>query len=186
MLPLQAGISAIGGSGAAGAGGAAAAANPIAAAILLTAAATAYGTSPTFREKANQFGHNQWENLSNPFQHFGDGSDKDRFGQLMNGQLDMNKGLTPFNGPANPDENSGLNNMIAKALGGMGQQDQQKKTQSQQSQLGYGTNGTDITAPSPSPYLQSSYQYLPPSPINPIPPLFGQQEKGVSLYGGIV
>lgn len=65
-----------------GAGGAGAAfANPITAAIAAAALGTAYGVSPKFRKKSNELMHKGWEGISNPFQHFGDGSAKDTLGQ---------------------------------------------------------------------------------------------------------
>jgi len=95
-LPLQAGATFTAGGG--GAAGAAAFSNPITAALAAAALATAYGTSPTVRKKANSLAHKGWESISNPFQHFGDGSDKDRFGNLLNGQLDTGFGKVDLRG----------------------------------------------------------------------------------------
>lgn len=80
MDPLTAGITFTAGSAGAGAGAGGAAAamsNPITAAIALAALATAYGTSPSVRKGTNKAVKSGWEYVSNPFQHFGDGSEKD-------------------------------------------------------------------------------------------------------------
>ena len=63
-----------------------------------------------------------------------------------------------------------LDSLLQRALSGLGggQPQQQAGTES-------------IQAPNPSPMLNTSFQYAPPSPLNPLPPLFGQQERG--LYG---
>lgn len=88
MDPLTAGITYSAAAGGAGAGGGAAAgamANPIAAAIIAAALGTAYGTSPTVRKKTNKFVKSGWEGLSNPFQHYGDGSEKDTLSPKLMG-----------------------------------------------------------------------------------------------------
>jgi|GEM_PF-4041254 len=68
-----------------GAGLAAAAANPYVDAAALAAAAAAYGFSPSVRNTVNPWIKKGYESITNPFQHFGDGSDKDKFGRILQG-----------------------------------------------------------------------------------------------------
>lgn len=129
MDPLTAGITytaASGGAGAAGGGAAAAAlSNPFTAALLAIAAGTAYGVSPKFRNKTNKFIKGGYESFTNPFQHFGDGSDKDKFGKVLNGEMD----LTGLVGSMNPMSGA---NLLDKVRGSNPSQQQNQQKQNQQ------------------------------------------------------
>lgn len=121
MEPLTASLSYMGGSGGAGAAGAAMS-NPITAALVAAAVATAYGTSPKFRKGTNKVVKKGWEGVTNPFQHFGDGSEKDRFGNMLNGSV---------LGQGNPEQGG---SPINKILSQISQQKRQQQNQQQQPQ----------------------------------------------------
>jgi hypothetical protein len=80
---LTAGISATGGGAAAGGLGALFS-NPITAALAAAAMGTAYGVSPTVRNKVNNGAKNLWEGVTNPIQH---GYDQGGIGGALDGGL---------------------------------------------------------------------------------------------------
>jgi len=184
MDPLTAGITYSAMSGGAG-GGAAAMANPIAAAIAAIAAGTAYGVSPSVRRKVNPWVKKGYEGITNPFQHFGDGTEKDKFGSFgsmmgMDGTLDPNSPRGKFLSPL-------LNNMPQRTT----QQGQQQKPQNQgRSQdprmpgLGGGYGGGAGAMPAPIPV--GIYRPFAPEStakeFNPLGPMFQQPQQRRTFY----
>jgi len=176
MDPLSAGITFSAGS--AGAGGSAALlANPYTAAIAAIAAATAYGTSPTVRKKTNQFAKMGWEHFTNPFQHFGDGSEKDKFGRMLGGN-GLGQGVWDGSGMNGMMDNSqpsggmqGIKPLLDIAKNGTGQKAQQQGRQQNQNQMGMGYLDGGLTAPIPSGFINTVYPY-------PLPPQFPQYSRG--------
>lgn len=181
MDPLTAGItySAMGGGADAGAaGGAALFSNPITAAIAAAALGTAYGVSPSVRKYTNRAVKAGWEGLTNPIQHFGDGSDKDTIGAMYN-RIDTNFNPANFNGKSGlmdlsmfsgkngqmdlgnvMDQPKSLLN-ISKTMS-EGQQNQ-RRGNNQQQQNGYGADMPNPFASMP-PIQQPTYYPFPAQP----------------------
>jgi len=120
-----------------GAGLAAAAANPYVDAAALAAAAAAYGFSPSVRNMVNPWIKKGYESITNPFQHLGDGSSKDKFGNILRGTATGGSPgfLNGLDGTLDPtnSQNGFMKNLLGQAKDSTQQQQQNKNPFNSQS-----------------------------------------------------
>jgi hypothetical protein len=154
QAPLMAGATFFAPEAGAGAG-MAALANPITAALAAAALGTAYGVSPSVRKMTNKAVKAGWEGLTNPIQHFGDGTEGDKIGALF-GRVNTNfnpenmlNGQSSFMDLRGLPGAGGMDTGFLKNLLGKSQNPDQRQQQATQA-LGGGGNTQPIPAmPSP-------------------------------------